>query len=428
MKEALAYLEQVRPLGSVLGLESIKEVLRRLEHPEKKLKVVHIAGTNGKGSIMTFLQNILIEAGYLVGRYSSPAVFEFREMFQLGRDYISEEEFSKLLFQVKEVCDGMVRDGLPHPTEFEIETAVALLFFANHHCDVALIECGMGGETDATNVFEKNLCSILSTISLDHMKFLGDTVSDIANVKAGIIKEGCPVVSSQQETAVTDTIKKAAKDKQSAFVQAGVANYENETEAFTSAVSYQSTKGNRYSFSMSMRGNYQLKNVATAIEVAEILQNEGFDVERFIVKGIEASRWNGRMEKVWEDPLIILDGAHNPGAVKELKETIDLYFTNQRITFIMGVLADKDFEEEAKMIAPRATSIFTVTPKNPRALDAKELAKTLRKYQSQVQSTNSLEEALKRAKEEVQSGRADMILAFGSLSYLGELKSIITNS
>ncbi|MCR5738067.1 MAG: bifunctional folylpolyglutamate synthase/dihydrofolate synthase [Eubacterium sp.] len=419
MKEALEYLKKISTLGSVLGLESIKELLNRLGNPQQQLKVVHIAGTNGKGSTLTFLQNILQEAGYQVGRYSSPAVFEFREMFQIGNEYISEETFCELLFRVKDACDEMVAEGLNHPTEFEIETAVAFLFFAEHPCDVVLIECGMGGETDATNVFSKVLCSILATISLDHMKFLGDTVEEIASVKAGIIKENCPVVSSRQEEKVSRVIKQKAKEKNALYRCAGKACQKGEKAA------YVSTTGKQYSFKMSMLGSYQLFNVATAIEVAEVLGKQGFSLENAIEKGIENAKWPGRMEQICEQPVIYMDGAHNPGAVKELKDSIELYFTNQRITFIMGVLADKDFEKEVEMIADKAVSIYTITPENPRALSAEKLAQTVGKYHENVVSTNSLEEAIAYAKQDVLNKKSDMILAFGSLSYLGKLKKLV---
>ena len=181
--EAREYLKNVNKLGSILGLNTIKELLKRLGNPQNELKVVHIAGTNGKGSIMTFVQNILMESGYKVGRYCSPAVFNEREIIRINDEYISEEQSADLLTRIKEKCDSMYSEGLPHPTSFEIETAEALMFFKEQNCDIALIECGMGGETDATNVFEKVLCSVIATISLDHTQFLGSTIEEITKVK-----------------------------------------------------------------------------------------------------------------------------------------------------------------------------------------------------------------------------------------------------
>ena len=419
-QEARACLEEISSLGSVLGLDTMKELLKRLENPQQDLKVVHIAGTNGKGSIMTFLQSILIEAGYRIGRYSSPAVFEFREMFQIGIDYISEEDFARLFFKVQTVAQKMVEDGLAHPTEFEMETAIAFLLFQEKNCDIVLIECGMGGETDATNVFSKNLCSIIATISLDHMKFLGNTLQEIAKVKSGIIKNGCPVVSSIQSGAVETVLRLEANNKNAEYIQAKTAIMTEEGK-----FKYLSNSGETYSFAMQMKGSYQLKNVATAIEAAEQLEKKGFSVGKFIESGIEKAIWPGRMEVISKEPLIIIDGAHNPGAVEELVQTIQRDFTNRTIAFIMGVLADKDYEEEAKMIAGFGKVIYTVTPDNKRALPAERLAETLRKYQGAVQAKESVAVALEQAILDVEEGKVDMILAFGSLSYLKEVKNYV---
>lgn len=450
--EAREYLKNVNKLGSILGLNTIKELLKRLGNPQNELKVVHIAGTNGKGSIMTFVQNILMESGYKVGRYCSPAVFNEREIIRINDEYISEEQSADLLTRIKEKCDSMYSEGLPHPTSFEIETAEALMFFKEQNCDIALIECGMGGETDATNVFEKVLCSVIATISLDHTQFLGSTIEEITKVKLGIIKENCPVVISKQTVEAENVIKQVCKQKNSELIIPTEQDLENvEIDGLTTKVTYKASNNKEYILNLQALGTYQIKNAKTAVEVAIVLDkaltektnicdesdmnnstgmknninNSGNTIEKNIKKGIEKTVWPGRMEVISKEPLIIIDGAHNPGAVLELRKTLDLYFTNKRITFIMGVLSDKDFSKEAEIIADRAERIITITPNNSRGLDGHKLAETLVKYNHNVQVADSLKQAAEESIDTIKDNRADMILAFGSLSYLGELKQVV---
>lgn len=450
--EAREYLKNVNKLGSILGLNTIKELLKRLGNPQNELKVVHIAGTNGKGSIMTFVQNILMESGYKVGRYCSPAVFNEREIIRINDEYISEEQSADLLTRIKEKCDSMYNEGLPHPTSFEIETAEALMFFEEQNCDIALIECGMGGETDATNVFEKVLCSVIATISLDHTQFLGSTIEEITKVKSGIIKENCPVVMSKQTGEAENVIKKVCKQNNSKLIIPTEQDFENvEIDGLRTKVTYKASNNKEYILNLQTLGTYQIKNAKTAVEVALVLDkaltektnicdesdknnstgmknninNSGNTIEKNIKKGIEKTVWPGRMEVISKEPLIIIDGAHNPGAVLELRKTLDLYFTNKRITFIMGVLSDKDFSKEAEIIADRAERIITITPNNSRGLDGHKLAETLMKYNHNVQVADSLKQAAEESIDTIKENSADMILAFGSLSYLGELKQVV---
>lgn len=450
--EAREYLKNVNKLGSILGLNTIKELLKRLGNPQNELKVVHIAGTNGKGSIMTFVQNILMESGYKVGRYCSPAVFNEREIIRINDEYISEEQSADLLTRIKEKCDSMYSEGLPHPTSFEIETAEALMFFKEQNCDIALIECGMGGETDATNVFEKVICSVIATISLDHTQFLGSTIEEITKVKSGIIKENCPVVMSKQTGEAESVIKKVCKQNNSKLIIPTEQDFENvEIDGLTTKVTYKASNNKEYILNLQALGTYQIKNAKTAVEVALVLDkaltektnicdesdknngtgmknninNSGNAIEKNIKKGIEKTVWPGRMEVISKEPLIIIDGAHNPGAVLELRKTLDLYFTNKRITFIMGVLSDKDFSKKAEIIADRAERIITITPNNSRGLDGHKLAETLVKYNHNVQVADSLKQAAEESIDTIKENRADMILAFGSLSYLGELKQVV---
>lgn len=426
--EARKFVEETTKYGSILGLEAIKTLLDELGNPQDKVKIVHVAGTNGKGSVFTFVQNVLLKAGYHVGRYASPAVFEYREIIQFDGKNITEEEFAKYMANVKSACDRMVSQGKHHPTSFEVETALAYLYFSNKPCDIVLIETGMGGETDATNVEKEALCSVITSISLDHMQFLGNTVEDIAKVKAGIIKENSDVVVSNQGESIINVIESQAAVKNSKVV---VANepYNIKIDGYVTSFDYVTANDKKLSVKISMMGAYQLINACTAIETLEILRSKGYDItDENIIEGMKNAKWPGRMEVVKEQPLIVIDGAHNPGAAIKLKESIEMYFTNKRIAFIMGVLADKDYSEEIKIVALLAKKIFTITPDNKRALNGEALALAVADSNKNVTFEPTLEEAVKEAENLYRNNEIDMILAFGSLSYLGDLKNIINDA
>lgn len=428
--ESRRYLKEISKYGSVLGLESITKLLDSLGNHQKELRVVHIAGTNGKGSTLAFIQSVLVEAGYQVGRYSSPAVFDDDEIIQINGANIEKDTLADIVTLIQEKADKILAKYGFHPTPFEIETAMAFEYFRRKKCDIVLVECGMGGAGDATNVFDKVLCSVITSISLDHTAFLGETIEKITAVKAGIIKPFCPVVIAKQSERAVDCIKKIAIEKKAEYIQAGKAELttQNSPETMKSVsnhIVYRATNGKKYQTNIQMLGTYQSVNAATAIEVLLRLENYGYKLEEYIELGLLKAMWNGRMEIISEEPLFIIDGAHNPGAVKELRDSIDLYFTNKRITFIMGVLADKDFVQEAALIADRAENIITVTPNNSRALDGKKLAETLAVYNNKVQYIDSISEASQYAMDLVRKEQTDMILAFGSLSHLKDIKQAV---
>ena len=322
----------------------------------------------------------------------------------------------------------MVRNGKHHPTSFEVETALAYLCFSNKPCDIVLIETGMGGETDATNVEKEALCSVITSITLDHMQFLGETIEEIARVKSGIIKENSDVVVANQDESIINVIKSKAEIKNSKVV---VANepYNIKIDGYITSFDYVTANDTKLSIKISMMGAYQLINACTAIETLEVLRNKGYNIsDENIIEGMKNAKWPGRMEIINESPLIVIDGAHNPGAAVKLKESIEMYFTNKRIAFIMGVLADKDYSKEIKIVAGLAKKIFTITPDNKRALNGKALALAVADSNKNVIFEPTLEEAVKEAEKLYRNNEIDMILAFGSLSYLGDLKNIINDA
>lgn len=441
-EEARRFIAESSKTGSILGLESICNLMRELGNIQDQLPVIHIAGTNGKGSTGAYLQAIFEQAGFTTSRYCSPAVFDPLEVFQYCGTTISESEYAHVMSQVKTACDILVSKGNPMPTVFEIETAAAFVWFYQKKPDIVLLEVGMGGETDATNIVKNPLASVITTISRDHMGFLGEKVEDIAAVKAGIIKEKCPVFSAPQQSGVEQVLFKHANRKQAELrmVEEGDCQLLEEAPGRLSF----SYKGKNYVTGMA--GLYQIKNAALAIEVAEYLlpkmmekkssqaavegsieeriSKEEIHKEEIIKKGIEAARWAGRFEVIQKEPLVIMDGAHNEDAAKQLAQTVHNCFPKQKLTYIIGVLADKEHGKMLELMLPYADQVYTVTPNNPRALDGKQLAEEVRNFHQEVEACDSVTEALKKALQQAKE-KKESVLAFGSLSYLGELKRVI---
>ena len=419
-EEAAEFADSTKKYGSILGLESIRNLMQELGNIQEQLHIIHVAGTNGKGSVCAFLSAALTEAGYRVGRYNSPAVFERREVFRIGETMISKEEYAAVFERVQTACEVLTKRGCPHPTVFEVETAAAFLWFYEKKCDLVLLETGMGGETDATNLITHPVCSVLTSIGMDHMQYLGNTIEEIAKVKAGIIKKGCPVVALKQGDSVCEVIKNKAEECGSRCVLVEVPQYMQEAPIWGTTlqdVHYGSVH-------TALGGVWQRENLSLALAVLKLLEESGYPITKEAVQGgIAKTIWHGRYEVLQTEPLFIIDGAHNPIAAKRLKETIEKDFTNREIIYIIGVLADKEHEKMLRLLLPGAKAVFTVTPDNPRALDGESLAKEARKYADTVWYVPDLGKAVKMAKETAKE--SDVILAVGSLSYLKEVKKAL---
>ncbi len=420
-EQARKFIEDASKTGSVLGLLSISLLMETLGNIQDELNIIHIAGTNGKGSVGTYLESVLSEAGYSVARYTSPAVFEPLEIYKCNGKNIEKDEYVKIMSQVKNACDILVSENKPMPTVFEIETAAAFLWFYEKKTDVVLLEVGMGGETDATNVISKSMASVLTSISFDHMQFLGNSLYDIARIKAGVIKEKGIVFSAKQPDEVRKAIDEIAAEKKAKVFYADESKVsEIEVKAGCLSLKYRFDKGENgiCILETSMSGIYQVKNMLLAVE---IVNNLFADISREVIqRGVKKAYWPGRFEVISQKPLVIIDGAHNEAAAIELSKTVQNCFTNKRLTYIIGVLADKEHEKMLKIMLPFADSVYTVTPDNPRAMDAGELAKEAAKYHDNVICCKSISEAYKNA---LLDGRP--ILAFGSLSYLEALKKCV---
>jgi dihydrofolate synthase/folylpolyglutamate synthase len=420
-REAVAAHEAAKQYGSLLGLDAIRNLMHELGDVWQELKIVHIAGTNGKGSVGCFLATTLREAGYRVGQFNSPAVFEPLEMYQVNGRNMEPEAFALCMEQVEAACGRLVRRGQSHPTVFEMETAIAFLWFYKEKCDVVLLEAGMGGGTDATNLIQKPLCSVLTSVGLDHMEYLGDSLEKIAEVKSGIIKEHTPVVTVPQPPEVEQVFRKRAKERHASYIQApGIDAYE--------------WKQNRLCYKhpllgdirLSMLGSCQVENSALAAEVLLLLGKLGYPVSaEQIRRGLEQSRWPGRLECLSTSPLFYIDGAHNVAAAEMLKDNLIKCFPHQKKVGIMGVMADKQYGRMLDCLLPFFERIYTVTPENPRALPASALAGEISGRGGCAIPEERVEDAVYHAVEWAEGlGEPALVLAFGSLYYLGQVKGI----
>lgn len=421
-QQSRAYIRDAEQYaGGAMDLINIKELMKRLGNPQDQLKYIHVAGTNGKGSVIAYLYTTLMKAGYHVGRYISPSVYSYREKIETEGKPISREKFAEQTTRVAAVIEEMTAEGLAHPTPFEIETAVAFLFFAEEKCDPVILEVGMGGITDATNLITTTELAVLVPISMDHQSFLGNTISEIAEKKAGIIKPGSSVVTIGQETEALEVIKKIGAEAGTDVCVADVSEAEVLEADFTGQrFCY---KGEEYA--LSLAGSYQTENAVLALEALRILDERGYHTTLGQRKeGLWATRWNGRLTIIHKDPLFIVDGAHNPAAADMLEDSVRKYFKDRRLFFIMGVFKDKDYPYIIRKLCPYAEQILAIeTPDNPRALPAEELAKAIRPYNANVRAEKNIPRAVEELFE--MAGKDDVILSFGSLSFIGEITRIV---
>ena len=421
-EEARVYLDNVAKYGSVLGLDAMRELLRRLGNPEKGRKIVHIAGTNGKGSVLAFLSTVLTESGYRVGRYISPTLFSYRERIQVDGEYIEKEPLARLVTRIREASEAMDRDGLRTPTAFEIETALGLLYFAEKKCDIVVLETGMGGRDDATNAIAEVMMEIFASISLDHLGVLGNDLTEIAECKADIIRKNSLVISAFQKEEAAEVLKRTAAERNAKLItvdpgQISDVKYGYEEQSF----SYGAEKNIR----IHLAGAYQIENAALAWEAVQGLRSLGFRIsDEAFRRGMEKTVWRGRFTCIHREPLVIMDGAHNEDAAKKLAASIETYFPGRKISYIMGVFKDKEYEKVIRITAPDAAKVTAVeTPGNPRALPKEELKKVWETFGVPVTTADTIAEAVK---ENITSAeKEEIILVFGSLSFLGEAEKAV---
>ena len=423
-EEARAFIQKVSVKGSELGLTTITNLLELLGNPQDELKFIHVAGTNGKGSVVAYLSTVLEYAGYRVGRYISPTLFSYRERIQINREYISREDFAEALTEVYGAYCRMEEQGMTLPTVFEVETAVSFLYFRKKKCDLVMLEVGMGGRLDATNIIKTPVLTVLASISMDHMEFLGNTLAEIAWNKAGIIKQGVPVVSAHQEAEAEAVIAEEAEKKNSEchFVDMAFLTdvcYGLESQSFC--------YGDFGKVTIQLAGAQQIENAALALEGIASLRRVGYDISGDDVQqGMRDTVWKGRFSVIHREPLFILDGAHNPDAALRLRDSILKYFKNRKKYYIFGVFSDKEYDKIIEITADLAEHIYTVeTPDNPRALPAGKLAEAVRRKNPSVEASESIPDAVQKCL--ASAGPEDVIIVFGSLSFLGAAEQALTD-
>lgn len=413
--EALTYIHSICWKGSKLGLDRTRELLGKLGNPEKQLKFIHIAGTNGKGSCAAMLSSILEEAGYHTGLYTSPFINRFNERMQIDHQCIPDDELAELTEYIRPFADGMADS----PTEFELITALAMVYFARHKCDIVVLEVGMGGELDSTNIIDVPEAAVIMAMGLDHVKELGPTMADIARAKAGIIKEGGDVViygGNPEADPVFEEVcaQRSAKLHKADFSAIVPGPFGLDGQSF----SYGAWKD----LQIPLVGVYQMRNAAVVLETVQVLRGKGWYIsDAAVASGLKNTRWPARFEVLRRDPVFIVDGGHNPHGIRATAESLQRLFPGKKFTFVTGVMADKDVESILGLIVPLADQFFTVRPDNPRAMSAEELADRIRAMGAKATPCESVAAGVARAVEA--EGKDGVACALGSLYMSGDVRA-----
>lgn len=413
--EALTYIHSICWKGSKLGLDRTRELLGKLGNPEKQLKFIHIAGTNGKGSCAAMLSSILEEAGYHTGLYTSPFINRFNERMQIDHQCIPDDELAELTEYIRPFADGM-EDS---PTEFELITALAMVYFARHKCDIVVLEVGMGGELDSTNIIDVPEAAVIMAMGLDHVKELGPTMADIARAKAGIIKEGGDVViygGNPEADPVFEEVcaQRSAKLHKADFSAIVPGPFGLDGQSF----SYGAWKD----LQIPLVGVYQMRNAAVVLETVQVLRGKGWHIsDAAVASGLKNTRWPARFEVLRRDPVFIVDGGHNPHGIRATADSLQRLFPGKKFTFVTGVMADKDVESILGLIVPLADQFFTVRPDNPRAMSAEELADRIRAMGAKATPCESVAAGVARAVEA--EGKDGVACALGSLYMSGDVRT-----
>ena len=452
-EEALAFLGMKKSSGATMGLERVRTLARYAGDPQEKLRFVHVTGTNGKGSFCAYLRYILTEAGLTAGAFNSPWITHYTEQIHVGVSEISEKDLTEGAEEIRKLVLKMAEDGYEAPTEFEMLFVLALLHFVKTGCDIVILEVGMGGLTDATNIIPPPELCVFMPISMDHQKWLGNDLASIARMKAGIIKDCSGMAGREcagmdgrgrsglgrsgrgrsgrgQDTAPTAVLlAEQAEEAEEVLVHTAEENgaslfHVPKTQVLSADIGKQRFRMENSEYTICMAGPYQVRNAAAAAAAAGLLAKRGFPVtEAAIARGLYGTRWPGRFEVLRKEPYFIIDGAHNPDGIRALSECLDAYFPGRDIIFIAGVLADKEYVPMMERMAPYAKAAHTVRVPNSRALPAEDLAELFTGLGVRATAHGSLEEAVSAALSE--ASKDDVIVAFGSLYYIGRIRELL---
>lgn len=421
-------IHEFNRFGMVLGLDRMEELLRRLGNPQDDLKVIHVAGTNGKGSVSKYLEEGLSACGYKMGLYTSPYIETFNERIRYDGADISDEDLEYYGQKVVSAAEAMVANGLDSPTEFEVVTAIAFLYFAGRQADITILEVGLGGIGDSTNVVKSPLASVITSISYDHMAQLGNSLAEIAVNKAGIIKTGCPVIANvPQRDAAKIIARKAYAMGSRLYDISGIRAAVSDETPFSQKVSMELYEKSYSDVEISMVGRHQAENLKTALATLEILRKSGavkLDREA-LYEGLKRARQPGRFEVISEDPLVIIDGAHNEAGAQALQETMAQHFAGKKILLVAGILADKEIDSIVKFLTKITDHIIVTEPDNPRKLAAEKLAEHVAEFGAAAEVVSDVEAAVHRAKELADG--YDVILFAGSLYLIGDVRRLWRN-
>ena len=414
LDEALKYIHGVSWLGTIPGLERELELLDRIGNPHRGMKYIHVAGTNGKGSTAAMLQNILTHAGYRTGLYTSPYIIRFNERIQIDGQQISDQDVCELTEFVKPHAEAMA----DHPSEFEIVTAIGFEYFKRQKCDIVVLEVGMGGEWDATNVIEDNEAAVIVNIGLDHTEVLGDTIEKIALTKSGVVKKGCPCVIYRQEKSVEDVFAQVCADMDAPFFPA---DFDSLRPTYTGLDGQRFDWADLKDLRLPLLGAHQLKNAANVLTTVGVLRQRGWSIpEAAVREGLATVTWPGRFQLMADEPLFIIDGGHNPQCLESLENAIRTYLPGRKIVFLNGCMADKDYGDMFNRLKPFAQEFVTVTPANPRALSAEALSAYIREnLNAPATPCDTVAGGVRTAVEK--AGPGGVVCACGSLYMLGEV-------
>ena len=413
-QEAIAYIHSVFWKGSIPGLGRTQTLLAKMGNPEKKLKFVHIAGTNGKGSTAAMTASILQKAAYRTGLYTSPYIYRFNERMQVNGQQIEDDELAQITEYVKPLADSMEEA----PTEFELVSCIAFEYFLRQRCDIVVLEVGMGGALDSTNVIEVPEVAVITNIGLDHTEVLGDTVEKIAETKAGIFKENGHAVVYRGTPSVEAVYEKICAERNMALHKADFDSLKLKSHDLFGQVF---DCGSRKDLELPLLGDHQLHNASVVLSIVDALIQQGWNItEDNIRQGLRDVSWPGRFDIVSRDPLFIIDGGHNPQCIEALVKNIQDYLQGKNVIALTGVLADKDYGEMYRPVMPLVSQFVCVTPPNPRKLEAEELAEHLHRAGAQATPCQSIEDGVKTAIS--LAGENGVVLCFGSLYSIGAIR------
>ena len=416
-EEALTYIHSVCWKGSIPGLGRTQTLLKKMGNPEKKLKFVHIAGTNGKGSTAAMTASILRKAGYRTGLYTSPYIYRFHERMQVDGEEITDEELAEVTEYVKPLADSMAES----PTEFELVSCIAFEYFCRKNCDIVVLEVGMGGALDSTNVIETPEVAVITNIGLDHTEYLGDTVEKIAETKSGIFKQGGHAVVYRGTPSVEAVFERVCAEKNVSLKKADFDSLRLKQHTLEGQVF---DCGARKDLVLPLLGDHQLHNAAVVLAVVDTLIEEGWQIsEKNIREGIRDVRWPGRFDIVSRKPLFIIDGGHNPQCIEALVKNIQDYLTGKRVIALTGVLADKDYADMYRPVMPLVDRFVCITPPNPRKLEAELLAQYLRNAGAEASACETIAQGVDLAMQ--LAGEDGVVLCFGSLYSIGAIRDAL---